>query len=105
MTAPQVTIAPEPAWQAHSAEVSRLMAAFSKAQAEFGPIKKTKTANAGTYTYDYADLADILDVVRGPLCSNGLSLSTTIDDDAPRGTWGSASPSVRRPRRRGTRRD
>lgn len=71
-----------------SESVKELAAALSKAQAEFKTIPKKKTAtikmrnDAGTYTYMYADLADVLEVIREPLAKNGLAIcqsSNTID--------------------------
>lgn len=60
--------APEPV--AHP----NLVAALSAAQGAFPPIPKTKTAKTGTYSYTYADLADVLAAVRPVLSANGLAL-------------------------------
>jgi len=92
MAAPNVTIEAGPVWQAHSDEVGDLMRALAKAQMAFGPVKKTKkvlvrTKTGGDYSYEYADLADILEVVRKPLNEFGLVLTSTIDDDKRLTTW------------------
>jgi hypothetical protein len=55
--------------------VSKLAYALSQAQAEFLPVLKDKTAKAGTYSYDYADLADVIEAVKIPLSKNGLAHS------------------------------
>lgn len=55
--------------------VSKLAHALSQAQAEFLPVLKDKTAKAGSYEYDYADLADLIEAVKGPLAKNGLAHS------------------------------
>ncbi len=59
----------------HSDQINEIAAALAKAQAEFGTPKKTKTADAGKYTYTYADLQDIYDSVRKPLADNGLAVT------------------------------
>lgn len=46
-----------------SESIKALAAALSKAQGEFPSVKKTKTAKVGTYSYHYADLADVLAAV------------------------------------------
>jgi len=51
-----------------------LIQALVAAQAEFGAVLKGKTARAGKYSYDYADLPAVLEAVRGPLTNHGLSL-------------------------------
>lgn len=61
-----------------SLRIEQLVIALAKAQAEFGPIEKDKTAKItsakGNYSYDYADLATILTVVRPVLAKNGLAV-------------------------------
>lgn len=59
-----------------------LIAALAAAQAEFPSIPKTKeatvqTKSGGTYTYTYADLADVLGAVRPVLGAHGLALTQT----------------------------
>lgn len=62
--------------------VGKLADALSKAQAEFPPIVKDKTATVksekGVYTYQYADLASVLDAVRAPLAKHGLAYTQPI---------------------------
>lgn len=43
-------------------------------QAEAPPVKKTKTAKAGTYSYSYAPLDELISVMRPVLASHGLSV-------------------------------
>lgn len=67
-----------------SEKIDQLAAALAKAQAEMPPVNKTKTArvqmkSGGTYTFDYADLADVLDVVRGVLSANSLAVVQGAD--------------------------
>lgn len=54
-------------------------AALAKAQAEFADIPKNRPArivtDKGTYSYKYADLADVLKAVTKPLNDNGLFIS------------------------------
>ena len=53
--------------------------------AVFPPIPKTKTAQIGTYSYKYADLADIRSVTAPVLKENGLVVTqmTGYDDGRP----------------------
>lgn len=64
--------------------VSKLAAALSKAQAEYEPIVKDKTANAGTYKYQYSDLADVIDATKVANAKYGLAHSQqpTFRDNA-----------------------
>jgi hypothetical protein len=61
-------------------EFDKIAAALAKAQAEMTNPPKTKTAviihknGGGRHSYCYADLADVLDHVRGPLTKNGLAV-------------------------------
>lgn len=57
--------------------------AFAAAQAKLENPPKTKTAKAGSYSYKYADIADILNHARPILAEHGLTLSQTtfIDGD------------------------
>ena len=52
---------------------------IAKAQGEFPAIPKDKTANAGTFSYNYADLASILHPVRPVLAKNGLALIQRLE--------------------------
>ena len=60
-----------------SNELNELGAALAKAQGELRNVGKDKTAKAGSYTYNYADIADGLDVVRPVLSKWGLCLIQT----------------------------
>lgn len=51
-----------------------IAAALAKAQGDFPSIPKTKTAKAGPYSYDYADLADMVAALQPVLAANGLSV-------------------------------
>ncbi len=42
---------------------------------------KVPTKSGGSYSYNYADLADVLDAVRGPFSENGLSVMQTAFSD------------------------
>lgn len=66
-----------------SEQTADLLAAFAKARAKFKPIKKTKSAKAGSYSYDYADLSEILDATVPALSEHGLVISqaTTLLDN------------------------
>lgn len=59
--------------------VDKLAEALAAAQGKFTNPKKTKTANAGKYSYSFADLADVLDAIRQPMASAGLSVVQTIE--------------------------
>ena len=48
---------------------------------ELGNVRKSKTANAGTYTYSYADLGDLLDVARPILAKHGFALIQPLSRD------------------------
>jgi hypothetical protein len=52
--------------------------AFVKAQAEMQDVTKGRTANTGTYSYSYADLADVLSDSRPILTKHGLALSQAV---------------------------
>lgn len=54
---------------------SRLATSLAKAQAKFPAVKKTRTAKAGAYAYDYADLSDILHAVMPVLGQNEIALT------------------------------
>jgi hypothetical protein len=62
--------------------VSKLADALSRAQGEFPAIVKDKTAKVksdkGSYEYQYADLASVIDAVRGPLAKHGLAYTQLI---------------------------
>jgi hypothetical protein len=61
--------------------------ALVRAQAKFGPIKRTLTGKVQSekakYEYDYAPLDSVLDACRGPLTDNGLSWTMEFVEDVP----------------------
>jgi hypothetical protein len=61
-----------------SESIDQLLPALCAARAAFGPIPKNQTAfvksDKGSYSFQYADLGAILDVVTPPLTANGLLL-------------------------------
>jgi hypothetical protein len=64
-------------------QINELAGALSKAQAEFPPIPKTRTAKVLTktgreYEYNYADLSDILKAVLPVLSKHGLAITQAI---------------------------
>lgn len=66
---------------------SKLAKALAKAQQEFPPVKKDRTANVptksgGKYSYNYADLSSILAAVTPVLNQNELALSQLPHFDA-----------------------
>lgn len=72
-----------------SEQIDKLAAALSKAQGEMKHPGKNKTATVpmkagGKYSYNYADLADVLDAIRAPFAANGLSLLQVPFNDGPR---------------------
>ena len=65
--------------------------ALAKAQGEFPAIPKNRTAKVpmkagGTYSYDYADLSDIVQAVRPVLAKHGLSFSQSVAGQVLRST-------------------
>jgi hypothetical protein len=71
-----------------SAQIEKIAAALSRAQASMGPAIMNKTARvvgstkAGAryeYTYHYADLDGVWQVVRKPLADNELSIISFVD--------------------------
>ncbi len=61
-----------------SAEINELAAALALAQSEFPTVEKTETAiianEKAKYSYQYANLASVLEAIRVPLSKNGLSV-------------------------------
>ena len=55
--------------------IGNLAAALAAAQGELPAPKKTKTAKAGQYSYQYADLADVIDVSKAILAKHHLAVS------------------------------
>jgi ERF superfamily len=65
-----------------SESIKDISAALAKAQGAMGPVIKDKTAKVqmkagGAYSFDYADLASVLDVVRPALAANGIAIVQT----------------------------
>lgn len=52
----------------------KIAPAFTAAQAEFPSVKKDRNVDTGKYSYDYADLADVLNTVVPVLNKHGLAL-------------------------------
>lgn len=63
-------------------EHPNLTAALVAFQKQIPPIRKGNTASTGSYTYQYADLTDILEVAKDPMSENGLTFTarTTVAD-------------------------
>ena len=57
-----------------STDIGELAGALAKAQAGLGKLVASKTANAGTYTYAYADLGQALEACRGALSEHGIAV-------------------------------
>lgn len=60
---------------ARSEQITDLVKALSEAQAEMASPKKGQTAKAGSYSYNYASLAEIKDAYRTVLGKRGLAVS------------------------------
>ena len=63
-------------WTANVTEHPNLATALAAFQADLPPLGKDSTANAGTYSYSYADLAAVSRVVLPLLGKQGLSFSS-----------------------------
>ena len=57
---------------------TKLLAALINAKKSFKQIKKNKEAKAGSFSYQYADLAEVMDSVNDALLANGLVVSQSI---------------------------
>jgi hypothetical protein len=72
-----------------SEQTNEIAAALAKAQAQIKMPAKTKTARVkmraekggGEYTFNYADLTDVIEAVRGPLSAAGIAFSHCITSD------------------------
>lgn len=53
--------------------------ALARAQYSFATITKSHTANAGSYSYKYADLSDVLTAIRPALNREGIALVQTTE--------------------------
>lgn len=66
-------------------QLAALFGALAAAQGEFLPIERNKTVrvtmkSGGTYTFDYADLDEVLSKTRKALSNNGLCLFQTLGE-------------------------
>lgn len=63
---------------------NEIAAALAKAQGTIQPPQKNRTAtvtmkdNKGKYTFNYCDLSDVIESVRGPLAANGISVCHSV---------------------------
>lgn len=69
-----------------TAEIKNLAMALSKAQLRFTNILKDQkakilTKSGASYSYSYADLASLIDMVRIPLSENGLAIVQSSDTE------------------------
>jgi len=55
-----------------SDEINELVTALIEAQKSMGSLKKTGTADAGKYSYQYATFDEVVEVAKKPLTNNGL---------------------------------
>jgi hypothetical protein len=66
----------------HSEQIGDLAAALAQAQSRYPPIVKDQTAQVdsqkGGYSYRYANLATVLDSIRGALSASGPALAQPI---------------------------
>ena len=65
------------------ASIAEVATALAKAQANFGPIPRSRrvtvrTKDSGSYTFNYAPLDEVLAAVRKPLADNGLSITQIL---------------------------
>jgi hypothetical protein len=65
-----------------SEKIGQLAKALSLAHGKMKALGKAKSAQIksekGNYSYQYADLADVIDVYRGPLSDNALAVTQTL---------------------------
>jgi hypothetical protein len=57
-----------------------LAAALVAALSELTVVEKGRTANAGSYSYEYADIADVVKLTRPVLAAHGLVALTPVHD-------------------------
>ena len=62
--------------------INELATALSKAQGEMTEVIKSQVANGKTFSYNYASLEDVIEVVKQPLLNNGLAVSQLMDNIA-----------------------
>lgn len=69
-----------------SETIGTLVKALTAARGAMKPIQKghkadIPTKNGGKFSYSYADLADVLEAISGPLAANGLAIIQTTRTD------------------------
>lgn len=65
------------AWADRSEQIDLVAKALVACQTSLSDITKGRTANAGQYSYTYADLRDALATIRPVFASNGLAVTQT----------------------------
>lgn len=69
-----------------SESIKEISSALAKAQKQFRPVVKDRTANVksdkGSYSFDYADLSSVIDAVRDALSDNGIAVVQAASNDA-----------------------
>lgn len=65
------------------ADQPNLAAALVAALTDLCVVEKSRTANAGSYSYDYADLAAVVGVTRSSLAKHDVIALTPIHDHGP----------------------
>ena len=68
-------------WIDKSETIEALSAALVKALGDIEDVTKGRTANAGSYSYSYADLGDVLRGARPALVANGLAVTQAAEVD------------------------
>lgn len=71
----------------HSDSIKDISGALAKAQSEMGRVLRDKTAKVqtktgGSYSFDYADLASVLDVVKPALTKHGIAVIQGVSTEA-----------------------
>lgn len=64
-----------------SEQIDKIAAAFAKAQAEIGTVKKDQKADAGKFGYTYASLANVCEAIAPALAKHGLAVTQAITQD------------------------
>lgn len=64
-----------------SETIGALAAALAKARLEIPNIPKNNEAKGSKFSYRYADLGTVLDLVKKPLADHGLALSQLVEGD------------------------
>lgn len=67
------------AWHDKSESIDALAPSLVQALGEMNEVARTRQANAGSYQYRYADLADALGMARPILAEHGLALTQTAE--------------------------